>query len=216
MPKYSQNGIPELVSGASSSSALSTAVDDRVMGIPRSTPQNSFVGLIVLAWRNITLAAYSMIDTVNRKVSHTDDATAGGRFNTAATGGAASCVLTATDATQATSEWSIDDVANLDSVLGGDHGKGVWYGSLQGQSKSLEAVLNALVNEAAKLGVNVVVAANQTAGTVTIGKYASDSAQTTACNTARGTIPSSPAVFVTHEVQEITAAAPSAGPNFGL
>ena len=214
--KYSTTGIPARVSGESNSSDHSTEVDDRAMGLPRTTPQNSYVGLVILAWRAIALAACTLIDTASRKVTSTDDASAAGRFATAATGGAANCVFTAADPTAQSSLWSISSVSSLDSVLGGDHGKGLWYGSLQAVSKSLEGLLSALQGEAAKLGVDVVIVANQTAGTVTIGKYASAGAQTTACDTARATVPAAPAVFVTHEVPEVAPASSTAGPNFGL
>lgn len=213
---YSQAGVPELVSGASNSSALSTAVDDRLMGIPRTTPSSSFVGALITAWRNITLAAGSIIDTVNRKVTSTDDGTKIGAFDTAVDGATHHATFTAADPSKPATEFTVDDVAELDAIFGGDDGKGLYFGTIEGKSMSLEAVLNALVNKLGRNNKHALLSVNQDEGTVKIGQFASDAAQTTAANTLRSSPPSSPAVFVTHLIPAPVAAAPASGPNFGL
>jgi len=109
-----------------------------------------------------------------------------------------------------------DDVANLESILGTDEGKALWYGSMDGKSMSLDSALNAIVNKLGSLNKHALIAVDQAAGTIKLAQYASDAAQTTAANSARSSAPASPAVFVTHSVPVPTVSAPSAGPNFGL
>lgn len=213
---YSQSGVPALVSADSNTAALTLAIDDRLMGIPRATPGSSFVAAVITAWRNIAAPAGSVIDTVNRKVTSTDNATKIAAFVAAAGGATHNVTFTATTPSAASSMFTIDDVLELDAILGGDDGKGLFYASIDGNSMSLEGILNALVSKLGRNNKHALVAVDQAAGTITLGQFASDAAQTTSANTLRSAPPASPAVFVTHELAVAAATTPTSGPNFGL
>lgn len=213
---YKPYGVPELVSGASNAGDESLAIDNRLNGIPTSAPQTSFVGAMISAWRVCANAAATLIDTVNRKVTTTDDATKIAAFDTAADNAAHTATFTAAEPSKPSSLWTVDDLDELDAIMGGSPaGKEVWYGGIEGNAKSIEALANSLVNKAAGLGLDVTVTANQDAGTVKVASYANAGAQTTACNTLRASPPAAPAVFITHLIPAPVVAA-STGPNFGL
>ena len=216
MPSYKTRGTPEIVSADSNNASGNDTIDNRLMGIPSTAPQSSLVSALITAWRNVSAAAFSLIDTVNLKVTTTDNSARGAAFNSGVDGGAHSVTFTADDATKNATTWAISDVSELDSILGGDEGKGLWYGQIEGASKSLEAMLNAIVNKASALGKHVLIAVDQGNGTVKVGSFASESAQTSAANSLRATKPADSNVFVTHEINPPEATTPASGPNFGL
>ena len=213
MPAYKQIGTPAHVAGDSNASDNSVVVKNRLLGIPNTTPQSSFTLAVIAALRAISTAGGFMIDTVNRKVSVSDDEGAIDAFLAAADGGANVATLTPDDLVSATPMWAIDDVAELNAILGGELGTLLELGTFA-TGKSLESCLNALINKAGAEGKSVVVAGKQETGVVKIASYASDGAQTTACNTAREET-AGPSIFETvsipaPEVEEST------GPVWGL
>jgi hypothetical protein len=213
MPAYKQIGIPESVAAESNNGTNSTAVLNRLLGIPSATPQTTFAAAVIAAMRSISGAVGAMIDTVNRKVTVTDDGDSITAIDDAADGGASVVTLTSSDPALPTPEWAIDDQAELEAIYGETPATILALQSLAG-NKSPESVLNALLNKAGSLGVNVLVAINQDAGTIKVAKFANDGAQTTAANTARDEA-AAPAVFVTVEMPAPEVEAPS-GPNWGL
>ena len=216
MDPYKPYGVPEIVSAASNAADESLAIDNKMMGLPSGAPQSSFVTAIIIGWRNCTAAAASIIDTVNRKVTTTDNATKIAAFDAAADAAAHTATFTAAAPTRPSGEWACDDLAELDLVLGGNPaGLELWYGGVEGANKSLDGLLNAIVNKLAGAGNNALIAVNQAAGTVKVASFASDAALTTAANTLRASPPAAPAVFVTHLIPAPVVAA-STGPNFGL
>lgn len=216
MPSYKTRGTPAIVPADSNSAAGNDTIDNRLMGIPSTAPQSSLVSALITAWRNTSLTAYSLIDTVNLKVTTTDNGPRGGVFNAGVDSADHVVTFTADDASKTATTWAISDISELDAILGGDEGKGLWYGQLEDASKSLEAILNAIVNKASSMGKHVLIAVDQGNGTVKVGSFASSSAQTSAANTLRATKPADSNVFVTHEITPPEAAAPASGPNFGL
>lgn len=213
MPAYKQIGIPESVASESNAGDNSTAVLNRLLGIPSATPQTTFAAAVISAMRSTSGAVGALIDTVNRKVTVTDDADSITAFDDAADGGASVATLTSADPTEATPEWTIDDQAELEAIYGEAPATILALQSLAG-GKSPESVLNALLNKAGSLGVNVLLAINQDAGTIKVAKFANDGAQTTAANTAREEV-AAPAVFVTVEMPAPEVETVS-GPNWGL
>ena len=81
MPSYKTRGTPAIVPADSNSAAGNDTIDNRLMGIPSTAPQSSLVSALITAWRNTSLTAYSLIDTVNLKVTTTDNGPRGGVFN---------------------------------------------------------------------------------------------------------------------------------------
>jgi hypothetical protein len=213
MATYKQIGIPESVAAESNAGTNSTAVLNRLLGIPSATPQTTFTAAVVAAMRSISGAVGAMIDTVNRKVTVTDDADSIDAIDAAADAGASVATLTSSDPTEATPEWTIDDQAELEAIYGETPATILALQSLAG-NKSPESILNALLNKAGQLEVNVLVAVNQDAGTIKVAKFANNGAQTTAADGAREEV-AAPAVFVTVEMPapEVEVVA---GPNWGL
>lgn len=213
MPAYSQNGVPAHVGADSNASDNSVVVKNRLLGIPNTTPQSSFVLAVISGLRAVAAACGALIDTVNRKVSITDDADAVAAMDAACDGGAHVCTLTSDDATKASPIWAIDDVAELNAILGGELGTLLELGTFA-TGKSPEAALNAIVNKAGSEGKSVLISVNQDAGTIKIASFANDGALTTAANTAREES-AGPSVFETVSIPAIEEAA-NTGPNWGL
>lgn len=216
MPAYKLNGIPSAVSGKSNGDDATALINNRLLGLPAAVPQTTFTAAMLLAWRNVAAPVATLIETVGRRVATAEYAGQIAAFNTAGGAGAHNVVVTATDPTQATTVWTISDVDELDAILGGNEGKGLWFGGFDEAKKSLEAAVNAFLSRAASLGKNIILVADQDAGTIKIASFASDSALTTAANTALNTNPADDTTtWVTHELSVITASTPT-GPHFGL
>ena len=213
MPAYSQVGIPEHAASESNAADNSVVVKNRVLGIPQTTPSNTFVGIVIAGLRALSAACGALIDSVNRKVTVTDDADSIAAFDAAADSGAHVATLTSDDPTKSAPIWSVDDEAELNSILGGEWGTALMLTTFN-SGKSPESALNALVNRAGTEGKSVLLSVNQDAGTIKIASFANDGALTTAANTAR-TEADAPAAFETLYVPAIVEAG-STGPNWGL
>ena len=215
MPSYKQIGVPELVSGASNSSDLAVAVKNRILGIPATTPQSSFVAVIVTAWRSLSAACASMIDTVNRKVTTSDDLDVIAALNTAAAAGAHTVTFTATEPVELSSLWTIDNVAKLETIFGEDEATLLQLSQFA-DKRSFEAAMNTLVNKLGALNKNAIITADQDAGTIKIGTFANDGALTTAANTARAVAVGDAAAAKVTMLIPTPSVESSSGPNFGL
>jgi len=184
MDPYKQIGTPAVVSGDSNSSDASTAVKNRLLGIPTAAPQSSFVGVIIAALYAMAETGAGLIDTLSRKVSVTNDDDGATAFDDACDAGAHVVTLTADDLQAKTPNWAIDDVAELEAIYGEDEATLLRLSTFN-SGRSPESAMNALVNKLGVEGKAALVSLSQKSGEIKVATFANDGALTTAANTAR-------------------------------